>query len=90
MDLPLVKITWLDALSHGNAGWNARKDIEEQEPVEIVSTGYLLVDKKSHVTVVGSMTADGDVGGDMTIPRKMVLRVEYLELKPVQANDASE
>lgn len=78
MDLPLlVYIEWLDAITSSDNGWKDRKLVSAQKPPHVYTVGYLLADEPTHYTVAATLSGD-DVGGDVTIPKGMVLKYEVI------------
>lgn len=73
----LLKVTWLDACSLP-AGWKSVKKAKKSKPAEIVSVGYLVKERKRSITLVSSLTDDGDCDGDVVIPRDWIVRTKKL------------
>lgn len=74
---PLVRIEWLDAITSADNGWKDRKLVAAQKPPKVVTVGYLLADTPTYLTVAATISGD-DVGGDVTIPKGMVLNYEVI------------
>lgn len=73
----LLKVTWLDAKSLP-AGWKSVKKAKKSKPAEIISVGYLVKKRKRSITLVASLTDDGDCDGDVVIPRDWITKTEKL------------
>lgn len=63
-----VEVEWLDAKSDNE--WQKPEHVVK--PVAARSRGWLVTDGLEHVTVCGSITADGDVSDCIAVPRGMV------------------
>ena len=75
--LKRCEVVWFDAHSGTAATWHSLDDAIEQEPVMVVTRGFLMPDAKpNHVTVAGSLTSDGDVSDLTCIPIGMVKSLE--------------
>ena len=75
--LKRCEVVWLDAHSGTTATWHSLDDAIEQDPVVVVTRGFLMPDAKpNHVTVAGSLTSDGDVSDLTCIPLGMVKSLE--------------
>lgn len=76
----LVLIEWLDAYS-AESGWKTEDVLVAQRPIKIKSVGYIAADDPMFITLASSIAADGDMDGDITIPRGMVVEIRDLEIK---------
>ena len=75
--LKRCEVVWLDAHSGTATTWHSLDDAIEQDPVVVVTRGFLMPDAKpNHVTVAGSLTSDGDVSDLTCIPLGMVKSLE--------------
>jgi len=75
--LKRCEVIWLDAHQGTTATWHSLSDEIEQDPVVVVTLGFLMEDAKpGHVVVAGSLTSDDDVSDITCIPRAMVRVME--------------
>lgn len=71
--LQRCEVIWLDAHAATDATWHDLDADLDQEPVVVVTRGFLLPNAKPHhITVAASLTSDGDVGDITCIPIGMV------------------
>lgn len=76
----LVIVTWVDPTS-GTHGWKDRADVEKLKPWRCRSVGWIVVDDGETLTIVSTISnTDGDVDGEVCIPRACVL--DIAEIKP--------
>ena len=67
---PLVRITWEDS-RQPQPEWQFLEDIEEQNPVNCVTVGYLIKDTKKSKLIcqnIGDYDKNMQVSGIITIP----------------------
>lgn len=75
--LKRCEVVWLDAHSGTDATWHDLDEKIDQDPMVVVTRGFLIEDAKpNHVTVAGSLTSDGDVSDLTCIPIGMVRSLE--------------
>jgi len=68
---------WLDAHEGTESTWHSLAEKIDQEPMVVVTRGFLMPDAKpNHVVVAGSLTSDGDVSDVTCIPLGMVRSLE--------------
>lgn len=86
MDGPLVLIEWVDACGC-STDWREIAKLKEDKPMICKSVGWLTdqdVDNREFVTIVPHVTpgdherAEEHGCGDMTIPRRAILKVTHL------------
>jgi hypothetical protein len=73
-----VLVIWNDAHA-GTGTWEFIEDLVDNEPYQVKSVGFLLApkagNKRGHVSITQSWSADGCVDSVLHIPAKMVVRV---------------
>lgn len=73
-----VLVIWNDAHA-GTSQWEFIEDLVDNEPYQVKSVGFLLApkagNKRGHVSITQSWSADGCVDSVLHIPAKMVVRV---------------
>ena len=79
-DYPLVIIEWHDAVTQGH-GWRPITKISQLEPEFIRSIGWIVKEDDKGITLVSSITADGDADGDVLIPVGCVISRTSLQPK---------
>ena len=84
MEMKLVLVEWLD--SHSGRGWQEMDRLEDTaEPLHCRSVGWLLSDRKDCKVLVPHIAGEKNGGikllasGDITIPKKAILKVTVLE-----------
>lgn len=83
---PMVRVEWEDSAGLGH--WRDLEEIKKEEPLNIVSIGYLLRDDGACITLAGSYDQERkpgsrrvpNVGEAHTIPRSGVKKIEYLRV----------
>ena len=92
MGCDLVVVTWLDS-RQSSGGWKWLSELEERDPIECQSVGWLIQDGDDAKVLAQSMAPDGDdmqYAGDKIIPSRAVLKIERLtEVRP-SAREAAE
>ena len=79
MSHALVKATWLDA--SGDSGWIDLSSLLEKMPIPAYTIGFLIVEDENRVVVAGGKTQDGSYGSWDCIPKGMVQKIEYLDVR---------
>ena len=82
-DRPVI-VVWHDA--HASAAqWEHEDDLDDHEPYEVHSIGFLLATqnggKRNHVSILQSRSREGYVDSILHIPKKMVVETILLERK---------
>ena len=73
----IVQVDWVD--SSVLTGWQTREEIENLKDSLIHSIGFLVSLTKDAVTVSASYSTETHKFADaMTIPRKAILKIQYL------------
>ena len=73
----IVRIKWVD--SAATYGWQ-RANTKPSKPSRCETFGFVIADKKSHVTVAMNSAGDfGDYGEQMSIPRACITEITALE-----------
>lgn len=75
-----VKVTWMDHC--GDDGNWVRTNYIDNNLVEVTSCGYLLLEDKTAVTLIMSLTDNGLGSATLTIGKKLIKSIEYLKVKP--------
>lgn len=73
----IVEILWIDAIANAITEWMDLEDLENSQPCETLTVGYLLTDHPEWITIV-SLLNDGAAGHAITIPRGMILTIRTL------------
>lgn len=73
----IVEVVWVDAIANAITEWMDLEDLEEVQPCETLSVGYLLKDHPEWITIVALLN-EGSAGHAITIPRGMILDVRVL------------
>ncbi len=78
----IVLIEWDDSCSD-TSGWRPKEYYKQEASVsKCQSTGYLLRQTRTSVTVYQNKSFDtGNISDVMTIPRKAITKITYLESK---------
>ena len=79
-DYPLVLIEWHDAVAQGH-GWRPIQKIGQLEPEFIRSIGWVVKEDDKGITLVSSITRDGDADGDVLIPLGCIISRTSLQPK---------
>lgn len=74
---PIIEVLWIDAVANAITEWLNLDELEDCQPCETLSVGYLLRDHPEWITIVGLLN-DGSAGHAITIPRGMILSVRQL------------
>ena len=79
-ELPVVRVTWIDAEEVGDTGWNCLRDQKRKakEPCPtIISVGHVLFQSDKHISLVS--TIGPDISGAVEkIPSQFVVSIEEL------------
>ena len=79
-ELPIVRVTWIDAEEVGEIGWNCLKEQKRKakEPCPIIiSVGHVLFQSDKHISLVS--TIGPDISGAVEkIPSEFVVSIEEL------------
>jgi hypothetical protein len=67
----LVKICWSDPMTIGGK-WVNIKDVENSRPMPIISYGVVVYEDDSLINIVAHLTNDGDVDGDICLPKSII------------------
>ena len=73
----IVEILWVDAIANAITEWMDLEDLENTQPCETLSVGYLLKDHPEWITIIALLN-DGSAGHAITIPRGMILKITPL------------
>lgn len=73
----IIEVLWIDAVANAITEWMDLDDLEQCQPCETLSVGYLLKDHPEWITIV-SLLNDGSAGHAITIPRGMIVAVRQL------------
>lgn len=80
-DRPVI-VVWHDAHA-GTSQWEHEDDLDDHEPYEVHSIGFLLATsnggKRNHVSILQSRSMEGYVDSILHIPKKMVVATIPLE-----------
>jgi len=66
--LRVVELIWIDSVAPVDA-WRDQDDMNKFRPTKVVTAGYLVSESKKHVAVASSVTAGGESGGVIVIPK---------------------
>jgi len=84
-----VRIIWHDSFSID--AWTPKElvIIETTENMECQTIGFLLKRTRESITVCHTINTEGSVCGVIQIPRKCIVKIEYLNelLKPIVKNN---
>lgn len=78
--MKLVLVDWVDAIS-ADSGWKTIEKMKKAVPHPCRSVGWIVNQTKDFVTLVSSLTDDGDCDGDILIPRGMIKSIKILAAK---------
>ena len=73
----IVEVLWIDAVANAITEWMDIDDLQEVQPCETLSVGYLITDHPEWLTIIALMN-DSTGGHAITIPRGMILTVRAL------------
>ena len=73
----IAEVLWIDAVANAITEWMDIEDLQNVQPCETLSVGYLITDHPEWVTLIGLMN-DSTGGHAITIPRGMILNVRAL------------
>jgi hypothetical protein len=77
----LILVSWIDPTS-GTHGWKSRADVEKLRPWHVQSVGWVLVDDGETLIIVSTISnSDGDVDGEVAIPRSCVTSITELAVE---------
>ena len=76
-DRQIIEVLWIDAVANAITEWLDLDELEQCQPCETLSVGYLLKDHPEWITIVGLLN-DSSGGHAITIPRGMILAVRQL------------
>ena len=80
----IARVEWEDAITIAGKEWADQKDICHAKPCKVVSVGFVMAHVPgSHITLAGSLTADGDGGGDICIPLRWTEKITFFDEAPV-------
>lgn len=80
MEYDIVKVTWIDAETIGDSGWQDLYDVTvafDTTPPIMKTVGFLLGEYSTHLTLTDSL-GDKECGHVTKIPREMIKKIEYL------------
>ena len=80
-------VRWRDACDALPA-WTPAEELGDLGPVEVTSIGHLVQHDNGDITLVCSITADGDHGGGVTIPAGCIVDVIELDMLPWEIDGA--
>ena len=69
----LLLIVWADAVTEGH-GWRSLERIRILDPEIIYTVGWLVKETPASITLVSSITSDGDADGDIVLPKGCILQ----------------
>lgn len=70
---PLTVILWEDSSSLVGATWNSIEDVRNSKPIICKSVGWIVSEDK-HCVRLGAHISGDDVGGDLCIPKKSIVK----------------
>ena len=79
-DMNIVKITWVDAETIGDASWQQLDDVKdsiETEPPFMITVGFVLGSYDTHITLTDSL-GTRECGHLTKIPRDMIKETSVL------------
>lgn len=83
--MDLVKIAWHDACDMNETTWASKDEMNDfaSKPCLIESVGWMYKKTKAYITICGDLSLSPDTHGRVTkIPRKMIVKVEVLQVVP--------
>lgn len=83
-DIPMVKVTWLDA-QDSDGSWTDIEDIIDHEPSVCQEIGWLVHKDERKIVIMRSriVTEDGSInegGGHIAIPFSWVIKIDELKV----------
>jgi len=73
----LVKVCWNDPQTIGGK-WVPLKDVQDSRPMGIITYGIVVYEDDHLMNLVSSLTNDGDVDGDICLPKSLIVTVTEL------------
>jgi len=70
----MLHVTWRDSCSLGGRVWQRGKEAEDMKPSVVQSVGFLVAETPISLTLAPHVTDDGDVAGDMCIPKGCIIK----------------
>jgi hypothetical protein len=74
----IVEVLWIDAVANAITEWMDIEELQNVQPCETLSVGYLITDHPEWVTIIALMN-DSTGGHAITIPRGMILAIRALK-----------
>ena len=75
--LKQIEVEWVDSWS-AEMGWENIEDLEMNEPLHIITTGYEYCQTEHYIVVIGSYNASQMLGRIM-IPKVAIVATRYLK-----------
>lgn len=72
MQYELALLEWEDAVTD-NHGWRTIEHISKTVPETIFTVGWIVKETERAITLVSSITGDGDADGDVVLPKSCVV-----------------
>jgi hypothetical protein len=82
---PLVLIEWLDHCSNKGSSWYELSDIEQMQPLTVVSVGFILNETDTFVTIAAhAQASDDNYAGDICVIKAAIVdRYEINDPRPL-------
>ena len=76
--MKLVKIEWIDASSFSGGDWKDREQIQDLEPTQIMSVGWVIREDTKSVTLCPHMSEHQGYG-EMAISKSAIVKKRVLK-----------
>ena len=57
----LYLITWLDHVTFELNSWRSEEDLDDLQPLEVITIGWLMKEEKDHIIVAGTIGSHGNL-----------------------------
>lgn len=67
-------IEWLDHCTYSESRWRDPKEIEDLEPIKVLTLGWVIKETKDKLAVVSTVNTSGSVANEFLILKKAIVR----------------
>ena len=79
VDMKMVRVDWLDAMSDDNT-WQELDDLSKQTLKPVTCVGWILAENEDNIILISSFDEDAQMGGGgFTIPKSCVKKITQLK-----------
>ena len=82
----MVNVVWLDTNECSLSVWQSKDELMEAVPCTIDSLGYLITENDKFVIISADKDHENEddlFGRSQVIPKGVILKIQYLDIKPI-------